>query len=81
MNYIEQDVYTIPELAHTVSVPATENDVWAINYIELLPYHTVAIQELSIENNLLKEENVSLKEEIELLKKDINLIKQHLNLT
>lgn len=72
--YIAQDVYKIPELAHTVSVPSTENDVWAINYVELLPYHTVAIQELTIEN-------VSLKEEIELLKKDINLIKQHLNLT
>ena len=47
--YIAQEVYDVPELRHLVKRGGNHSDpsLWGIDYTQLLPYHTKAIQELS----------------------------------
>lgn len=71
--FIAQDVYEIDELKHIVDVGDEENP-WSIQYQQIIPYNTSAIQQLKKEKDELQNKVIELENEI-------NLIKQHLNIT
>ena len=73
IGFIAQEVYEIEELKHIVGV-GDEDREWSIQYQQIIPYNTSAIQQL-------KKEKDELQNKVLELENEINLIKQHLNLT
>ena len=44
--FVAQEVDEIPELAHIVSHPTEESEVWGLDYRQISAYTVAAIQEL-----------------------------------